>query len=106
MCAVDLLAQMLGVDFSIGAILQVHAKMAAALAAPVVHMDEMNHPREGTTSVHWVWGVVQPRLAIFSIGPSRARYETCPRQERDRLDYLCSAIVAWIDKSAPPSLTP
>jgi transposase len=82
----DLLAQMLGVDFSIGAISQAHGKVAAALAAPVreardslrtapvVHMDETNYPREGTTSGHWVWGVVQPKLAVFSIGASRARY--------------------------------
>ena len=60
----DLLAQMLGVDFSIGAISQAHGKVAAALAAPVrqaraslrtapvVHMDETHYPREGTTSGH------------------------------------------------------
>ena len=82
----DLLAQMLGVDFSIGAISQAHGKVAAALAAPVrqaraslrtapvVHMDETNYPREGTTSGHWVWSVVQPELAVFSIWSSRARY--------------------------------
>ena len=82
----DLLAQMLGVDFSIGAISQAHGKVAAALAAPVrqaraslrtapvVHMDETHYPREGTTSGHWVWSVVQPELAVFSIWSSRARY--------------------------------
>ena len=82
----DLLAQMLGVDFSIGAISQAHGKVAAALgapvrearaslrAAPVVHMDETNYPREGTASGHWVWSVVQPKLAVFSIWSSRARY--------------------------------
>lgn len=82
----DLLAQMLGVDFSVGAISQAHGKVAAALQAPlaqaaatlstaeVVYMDETSYPREGSVSGNWVWGVVQPRLALFSILPSRARY--------------------------------
>ena len=80
----DLLAQMLGVDFSLGAISQAHGKVAAALKAPVaaaaatlgdapvLHVDETRYPREG--SANWVWGVIQPKLAIFSILPSRARY--------------------------------
>ena len=63
----DLLAQMLGMDFSIRAISQAHGKVAAALqvpvrearaslrTAPVVHMDETSYPREGTASGHWVW---------------------------------------------------
>lgn len=82
----DLLAQVLGVDFSVGAISQAHGKLASALqapvaeaaatlhAAPVLHMDETHYPREGTTSGNWVWGAVQPALAVFSILPSRARY--------------------------------
>ena len=81
----DLLAQLLGVDFSLGAISQAHAKVAQALyrpvheaaaslvGAPVVHMDETRYPREGTSG-SWVWTVVQPQLAIFSVLPSRARY--------------------------------
>jgi len=80
----DLLAQMLGVDFSVGAISQAHGKVAAALKAPVakaaasmaqapvLHMDETRYPREG--SANWVWGVIQPTLAVFSVLPSRARY--------------------------------
>ena len=80
----DLLAQMLGVDFSLGAISQAHGKMAAAMKAPVaaaaatlvhapvLYVDETRYPREG--SANWVWGVIQPKLAIFSILPSRARY--------------------------------
>ncbi|MEO8123954.1 MAG: IS66 family transposase [Burkholderiales bacterium] len=80
----DLLAQMLGVDFSVGAISQAHGKVAAALKAPVaeaaatlaqapvLYMDETRYPREG--SANWVWGVIQPRLAVFSVLPSRARY--------------------------------
>ena len=82
----DLLAQMLGVNFSVGAISQAHGLLAAALkgpvaqaaatlsAASVLHMDETHYPREGLVSGNWVWGAVQPKLAVFSILPSRARY--------------------------------
>ena len=75
----------MGVDFSVGAISQAHGKVAAALkapvseaaatllsAAPVVYMDETRYPREG--SANWVWGAIQPALAVFSVLPSRARY--------------------------------
>ena len=80
----DLLAQTLGLDFSVGAISQAHGKVAAALKAPVaeaaasladaqvLHMDETRYPREGCAN--WVWAAVQPKLAVFSILPSRARY--------------------------------
>ena len=80
----DLLARMMGVDFSVGAISQAHGKVAQALKAPVaqavatlsrapiIHMDETSYPREG--SANWVWAVVQPKLAVFTILPSRARY--------------------------------
>ena len=81
----NLLAQMMGLDFSVGAISQAHGKVAQALAAPVaeavrslaidapvVHMDETRYPREG--SANWVWGAVQPKLAVFCVLPSRARY--------------------------------
>ena len=80
----DLLAQVVGLDFSVGAVSQAHGKVAAALAAPVaeavgtlagapvVHMDETSYPREG--SANWVWAVVQPKLAVFNVLPSRARY--------------------------------
>ena len=50
------------------------AQAVAALAqAPVLHMDETRYPREGTAG-NWVWGAVTPKLAVFSILPSRARY--------------------------------
>ena len=51
-------------------------------------------------------------------GPTRSRrgneflacgfnaYETCRRQGHDLIEYLHGAIVAWIDKTAPPSLMP
>lgn len=80
----DLLAQMMGLDFSVGAISQAHGKVAQALKAPVheaidslanaplLHMDETRYPREG--SANWVWAAVQPKLAVFSVLPSRARY--------------------------------
>ena len=55
----DLLAHMMGLDFSVGAISQAHGKVAQALEAPVreasqslaqaplLHMDETRYPREG-----------------------------------------------------------
>jgi transposase len=70
----------------VGAISQAHDKVAAALkapvaeamstlaSAPVVHMDETNYPREGSGSANWVWAAIQPKLAVFSVLPSRARY--------------------------------
>ena len=49
------------------------AQAAASLSsARVIHMDETRFPREG--SANWVWAVVQPTLAVFTILPSRARY--------------------------------
>ena len=33
-------------------------------------------------------------------------YETCRRQGRDLWDYMHHAVVAWIDKTAAPSLVP
>jgi len=80
----DLLAQMMGLDFSVGAISQAHGKVAAALKAPVaeaattlvdasvLYVDETRYPREG--SGNWVWATIQPQLAVFNILPSRARY--------------------------------
>jgi hypothetical protein len=80
----DLLAHLLGVDFSIGAISQVYGKVADALKAPaagaarhiaqspVVHIYETRYPREG--AVNWVWAAVQPQVAVFHILPSRVRY--------------------------------
>jgi transposase len=81
----DLLARLMGVDFSVGAISQAHGKLAQALAAPVreaisslaatpiLYMDETRYPREGTNG-NWVWGAVSPTLAVYSGLPSRARY--------------------------------
>lgn len=81
----DLLAELAGVDFSVGAISQAHGKLAQALAAPVqeasaslttapiLYMDETRYPREGTHG-NWVWGAVSPKVAVFSLLPSRARY--------------------------------
>ena len=81
----DLLAQILGLDFSVGAISQAQGKVARALAvpvrqaattlasAPVVHMDETRYPREGTSG-NWAWAMVAPPGAVFSVLPSRARY--------------------------------
>jgi transposase len=51
-------------------------------------------------------------------GPTRSRrgdefiargfsaYESCRRQRRDFIGYMRSAMIAWIDKTAHPSLVP
>ena len=79
-----LLDQLMGFGFSVGAISQAHGKVAGALKAPVAEaaaslckapalwMDETHYPREGIAN--WVWAAVQPRLAVFAIYPTRARY--------------------------------
>ena len=80
----DLLDQLTGLSFSVGAISQAHGKVAGALKAPVAEagaslcraealwMHETHYPREGIAN--WVWAAVQPHLAVFAIYPSRARY--------------------------------
>lgn len=80
----NLLDQLMGLSFSVGAISQAHGKVAVALKAPVAEaaaslctadalwMDETHYPREGIGN--WVWAAVQPLLAVFAIYPSRARY--------------------------------
>jgi transposase len=80
----NLLDQLMGLSFSVGAISQAHGKVASALKAPVAEaaaslctadtlwMDETHYPREGVAN--WVWAAVQPTLAVFAIYPSRARY--------------------------------
>jgi transposase len=91
----NLLDQLMGLSFSVGAISQAHGKVAHALKTPVAEavaslrtadalwMDETHYPREGRAN--WVWAAVQPLLAVFAIYPSRARYvildfigEKCP----------------------------
>jgi transposase len=73
----DLLADVVGVDFSVGAISQAHAKVALALKAPlievaaalaeapVVQVDETHYPREGAGN--WAWTVVTPKLVSYSL---------------------------------------
>ena len=80
----DLLARVLGVDFSVGAISQAHGKVAQALKAPLAqvsdhvaqaplkHLDETRYPNEG--GHNWAWAVVTPQVALYSLLPSRARY--------------------------------
>ena len=80
----NLLDQLMGLSFSVGAISQAHGKVAQALKTPVAEaaaslrsadalwMDETHYPREGIGN--WVWAAVQPLLAVFAIYPSRARY--------------------------------
>ena len=80
----NLLDQLMGLSFSVGAISQAHGKVADALNTPVAQataslrraealwMDETHYPREGVAN--WVWAAVQPKLAVFAIYPTRARY--------------------------------
>jgi transposase len=51
----------------------VHEAITSLAAAPVLNMDETRYPREGTNG-NWVWGAVQPKLALYTVLPSRARY--------------------------------
>ena len=100
----NLLDQLMGLSFSVGAISQAHGKVANALKAPVAEaaaslcsadalwMDETHYPREGIGN--WVWADVRPLLAVFAvfavfaINPSRARY-VIP----DFISDKCSAVV-------------
>ena len=94
----NLLDQLMGLSFSVGAISQAHGKVARALKAPVAEaaaslcrapalwMDETHYPREGIAN--WVWAAVQPRLAVFAIYPTRARY-VIP----DLIGSDCAAVV-------------
>jgi transposase len=95
----NLLDQLMGLRFSVGAISQAHGKVAAALKAPVaeavaslcqahtLRMDETQYPREGIGN--WVWAAVQPLLAVFAIYPSRARYVIL-----DFIGETCAAVVS------------
>ena len=94
----NLLDQLMGLSFSVGAISQAHGKVAHALKAPVAQaaaslcsadalwMDETHYPREGINN--WVWAAVQPLLAVFAIYPSRARYVIL-----DFIGERCTAVV-------------
>jgi len=71
----DLLARLMGADFSVGAISQAHGKVAQALKAPVLEvaahvaqapvkqLDETSYPREGAGN--WAWAVVTPRVVLL-----------------------------------------
>ena len=94
----NLLDQLMGLSFSVGAISQAHGKVAGALKLPVAEaaaslcrapalwMDETHYPREGIAN--WVWAAVQPLLAVFAIYPSRARYVIL-----DFIGQTCTAAV-------------
>jgi transposase len=80
----NLLVQLMGLGFSVGASSQAHGKVAGVLKAtvaeavaslgqsPALWIDETHFSREGVNN--WVWAAVQPLLAMFAIYPSRARY--------------------------------
>ena len=94
----NLIDQLMGLSFSVGAISPAHGKLAGALKAPVAEavaslgqapalwMDETHYPREGVGN--WVWAAVQPLLAVFAIYPSRARYVIL-----DFIGEKCAAVV-------------
>jgi transposase len=107
----DLLAQVLGVRFSVGAISQAHGLVAQALknpvqaavktlaTAPVVHVDETSYAREGAGR-HWVWTVTQPRLVVYQLWASRARYvakELLGEHPKARLVTDRYAVYDWVD---------
>jgi transposase len=94
----NLLDQLMGLSFSVGAISQAHGKVAQALKTPVAEaiaslstapalwMDETHYPREGIGN--WMWAAVQPLLAVFAMYPSRARYVIL-----DFIGESCSATI-------------
>lgn len=79
----DLLGQVMGIHFSLGAISQAHGHVAQALAAPVRelhveiarapvrHADETSH--QSHTSLMWLWAQVTPWGAAFRVDPSRGK---------------------------------
>jgi len=85
----DLLARLMGVDFSVGAISQAHGKVAQALKAPMLEvaahvarapvkqLDETSYSRAGAGN--WAWDVVTPKVVFYSLLPSRARYVALDR---------------------------
>ena len=106
----DLLARLMGVDFSVGAISQAHGKVALALKgpvaqigeyvvqAPVKQMDETRYPREGAGN--WVWAVVTPKVVRYSLLPSRARYVATSLVGEDFTGILVSdryAVYDYVD---------
>lgn len=107
----EVLARLLGVDFSVGAISQAQGLVARALQAPVaaaaqtltqasvLHMDETSLPREGQRS-SWAWAVVQPELVVYTIMPSRARYVAQALIGQEPAGWLVSdryAVYDWVD---------
>ena len=80
----QLIDQLMGLSFSVGAISQAHGKVAHALKAPVAKaaallccadalwMDETYGPREGMAN--WVWAAGNRCWRCWPPTPSRARY--------------------------------
>jgi len=77
-----LLADVFGIDLSVGAISQSEAVLAAALApvaqeahahvrqAPVVHADETGHKEKGDG--HWMWVAIAGMVSVFMARASRS----------------------------------
>ncbi|MEZ5652857.1 MAG: hypothetical protein R3E87_20160 [Burkholderiaceae bacterium] len=51
-------------------------------------------------------GPMRSRRGELFIARAHLVNETCRRQGRDALAFMHEAIIAWIDKTAPPSLLP
>lgn len=108
----DLLGQVMGVRFSLGAISEAHGHVAQALAtpvrelhteiarAPVRHADETSH--QSHTSRMWLWAQVTPWGAAFRIDPSRGKLAAQALLGKAPQGVIVSdryAGYAWIDAS-------
>lgn len=108
----DLLGQVMGVRFSLGAISQAHGHVAQALAAPVRelhleiarapvrHADETSH--QSHTSLMWLWAQVTPWGAGFRVDPSRGKLAAQALLGKEPQGMIVSdryAGYAWIDSS-------
>ncbi|WP_327790891.1 IS66 family transposase [Vibrio anguillarum] len=82
----SLLKEQLGTTFSVGAISEAQTKVASMLTplhhairdsiqtAPLVHVDETSHPRNGEESLRWCWLVASEDLVYEKILFSRSTH--------------------------------
>jgi transposase len=105
-----LLADLFGIDLSVGAISQAEAELSAALApivheahahvqqAPVVHADETGHKQRGMRQ--WMWLVVAGAVAVFLARASRSAQAARDALGADFAGLLVSdryTAYAWVD---------
>ncbi len=82
----SLLKEQLGTTFSVGAISEAQTKVASMLTplhhairdsiqtAPLVHVDDTSHPRNGEESLRWCWLVASEDLVYEKILFSRSAH--------------------------------